>query len=83
MAQEKKPRTGLEIQPIYGRYVSAVYMALLGPQGFRELGELVIQRAHYCARLLDNIDGIRVAPAIRLFKEFVVNFDKPANESWR
>lgn len=54
---------------------SATYMALLGPEGFRELGELIIQRANYCATLLDDIDGIRVTPNRGFFKEFVVNFD--------
>lgn len=54
--------------------VSAVYMSLLGPEGFRELGELIIQRAHYAARLIDRIDGISVRPAQGFFKEFVVDF---------
>lgn len=54
---------------------SAAYMALLGPEGFRELGELVIQRAHYCAALLGQIDGITISPDSGFFKEFVVNFD--------
>ena len=54
---------------------SATYMALLGPQGFHELGELIIQRANYCASLLADIDGVRVTPGSGFFKEFVVNFD--------
>jgi glycine dehydrogenase subunit 1 len=54
---------------------SAVYMALLGPQGFRELGELIIQRAHYCVSLLQKIDGVSVSPKSGYFKQFVVNFD--------
>ena len=54
---------------------SAAYMALLGPEGFRELGEVIIQRAHYCASILDEIDGVRVAPKSGFFKEFVVSFD--------
>ena len=54
---------------------AAAYMALLGPAGFRELGELIIQRAHYCASLLDGIDGVRVLAKRGFFKEFVVNFD--------
>jgi glycine dehydrogenase subunit 1 len=54
---------------------SATYMALLGPAGFRELGELIIQRAHYCASLLNDIHGIKVTPANGFFKEFVVSFD--------
>lgn len=54
---------------------SAVYMSLLGPDGFRELGELIIQRAHYAATLLVDIPGVRVMPDSGFFKEFVVNFD--------
>jgi glycine dehydrogenase subunit 1 len=54
---------------------SATYMALLGPAGFRELGELIVRRANYCASLLDDIAGVRVTPASGFFKEFIVNFD--------
>lgn len=53
----------------------AAYMALLGPAGFRELGELIVQRAHYAATLLNAIDGVSVSPKSGHFKEFVVNFD--------
>ncbi len=55
--------------------VGAAYMALLGPQGFRELGELIIRQSHYAARLLDAIDGVRVSSRDGFFKEFVINFD--------
>lgn len=54
---------------------SAAYMALLGPEGFRELGELIVQRAHYCASLLERIPGVSVCPKSGFFKEFRVNFD--------
>lgn len=54
---------------------AASYMALLGPEGFRELGELIIQRTHFCASMLNEINGVRVAPKAGFFKEFVVNFD--------
>ena len=50
-------------------------MALLGPEGFRELGELILQRARYAAALLDRIDGVAVSPGSGFFKEFTVNFD--------
>jgi len=53
---------------------SAVYLSLLGPQGFRELGETIIQRSHYAASLLGEIHGVRVVPPHGFFKEFVVNF---------
>ena len=55
--------------------VSAAYMALLGPAGFREVGELIIRQSHYAARLIDAIDGVSVTPGEGFFKEFVVNFD--------
>ena len=52
----------------------AVYMALLGPQGFAELGELIVQRSHYATSLLDELDGVRVVFREGFFKEFVVDF---------
>ncbi|MDO9487671.1 MAG: hypothetical protein Q7J32_04795, partial [Sphingomonadaceae bacterium] len=51
-----------------------VYMALLGPEGFRELGSLIIQRAHYAAALLGDIEGIEIRYPSGFFKEFVVDF---------
>lgn len=55
---------------------AAVYLALLGPQGLRELGEGITQRAHYAMRRLDAIPGVS-APRFsgHHFKEFVVSFD--------
>jgi glycine dehydrogenase subunit 1 len=56
---------------------SAVYMALLGPQGLRELGETIMYKANYAMHLLSEINGI-TAPVFKSahFKEFTVNFDK-------
>jgi glycine dehydrogenase subunit 1 len=53
----------------------AAYMALLGPQGFREVGEVILQRAHHAAKLVAEVKGLRVAFPCGYFKEFVVNFD--------
>jgi glycine dehydrogenase subunit 1 len=55
---------------------SAVYMALLGPQGLRELGETILCKANYAMRQLSKILGIKV-PVFKAphFKEFTVNFD--------
>ena len=55
---------------------AATYMSLLGPQGFAELGELILQRSHYAASLLDEIDGVRVVWPSGFFKEFVVAFER-------
>jgi glycine dehydrogenase subunit 1 len=56
---------------------SAVYMALLGPEGMRELGETIMYKANYAMKLLSKIDGVK-APILRSthFKEFTVNFDE-------
>ena len=54
---------------------NSVYMALLGPAGFREVGELILQRSAYAARTLAQIPGVRIAFSAHHFKEFVVNFD--------
>jgi glycine dehydrogenase subunit 1 len=55
---------------------AGVYMALLGPQGFVELGQGLLQRSHYAAQELDKIPGVR-APLLSapFFKEFVVGFN--------
>jgi glycine dehydrogenase subunit 1 len=56
---------------------SAVYLALLGPQGLKELGEACMTKAYYAMRQLAKIEGVKVpifsAPH---FKEFTVNFDE-------
>ena len=52
----------------------AVYMSLLGPRGFREVGDLIIQQAHYAADRLGKIEGLRIVFPSGFFKEFVVDF---------
>ena len=53
---------------------NAVYMSLLGPQGFREIGELIITQSHYAARRLAEIPGLAIRHPSGFFKEFVVDF---------
>ena len=55
---------------------SAVYLALLGPEGLRQLGETIMHNANYAMHLLSKIDGVKV-PVFKSahFKEFTVNFD--------
>ena len=55
---------------------AAVYLALLGPRGLRELCETIVYRSHYAMKRLDELPGIR-APLFKAphFKEFVVNYD--------
>ena len=55
---------------------AAVYMALLGPEGLRELGETLMYKANYAMHLLSEIDCVKT-PVFKSahFKEFTVNFD--------
>jgi glycine dehydrogenase subunit 1 len=54
---------------------NAVYMALLGPQGFADLGRTIITRSHYAARRIAELPGIEVRWQDGFFKELVVGFD--------
>lgn len=54
--------------------VNATYMSLMGPQGFAELGETIVQRSHDAARRIAALPGIEVRFP-HFFKEFVVSFD--------
>ena len=53
--------------------VNAVYMALMGPQGFAEIGDTIIANSAWAAREVSHVPGVRVRwPGF--FKEFVVDF---------
>ena len=56
---------------------AAVYMALLGPRGFREIGEIIISKTRLLIEKLSRINGVRV-PFFEAyhFKEFTINFDE-------
>ena len=53
--------------------VNAVYMAAMGPHGFVELGELILQRSHYAAARIAEIPNVSVRWG-GFFKELVVDF---------
>ena len=54
---------------------AAAYLALLGPSGLVELGELIVQRAHYAARRIAAIPGITIRFPAGFFQEFVVDLN--------
>ena len=56
---------------------ASVYLALLGPQGLKELGEVCLIKARYTMQQLARIEGVE-APVFDSphFKEFTVNFDE-------
>ncbi|WP_251451195.1 aminomethyl-transferring glycine dehydrogenase subunit GcvPA [Microbacterium sp. Marseille-Q6648] len=53
---------------------AAIYLALLGPSGMRELAETVAANARRTAQLIAEIPTVSVRYADRIFKEFVVDF---------
>ena len=57
---------------------NSVYMSLLGPRGFAEIGESITRRSHYAAQRIDALTGAEVRFSGPFFKEFVVSFDSAA-----
>jgi glycine dehydrogenase subunit 1 len=56
--------------------VAAVYLALMGPHGMKEIGQTIIEKSHYAAESVSKIKGVRILFSPSFFKEFVVNFDE-------
>jgi glycine dehydrogenase subunit 1 len=54
---------------------AGVYLATMGPQGMREVGDTIIRRAHYGARALARIQGVTLPMGDAFFKELPVCFD--------
>jgi len=55
---------------------AGVYLALMGPQGLADIGEVIMQKSHYAAMQFATISGVQ-SPMFHgpFFREFVVNFD--------
>jgi glycine dehydrogenase subunit 1 len=53
---------------------AAVYMSLMGPRGFQDLGETILQKCRYAISSLSQLNGVKVLFPANAFKEFVVNF---------
>jgi len=51
---------------------ATIYMAALGKQGFRELGELCLQKAHYAFRQITALPGYSAKFSSPFFDEFVI-----------
>lgn len=54
---------------------AAVYMALMGPQGFRELGEGIVQRVAYAKAELSKIPGITIPLNGVSYCDFLIDFN--------
>jgi glycine dehydrogenase subunit 1 len=57
---------------------ATVYMASVGPQGFREVASRCYQNAHFLQRELVAVDGYELALDAPFFHEFVVKTPIPA-----
>src|SRR5438876_782192 len=51
---------------------ATIYLAALGKEGFRELGQLCLQKAHYAFRQITAIPGFEAAFSGPFFEEFVI-----------
>ncbi|HXW78858.1 MAG TPA: hypothetical protein VEJ84_05135, partial [Acidimicrobiales bacterium] len=52
---------------------NAAFMAAMGPRGFAEVGEAILQRSHYAAARLAEVPGVAVRFPTGFFKEIVVD----------
>ena len=57
---------------------ATIYLAALGKQGFRELGALCLQKAHYAFRQITALPGYKAAFSSPFFDEFVITAPVPA-----
>jgi len=53
---------------------AGVYLALMGPHGMEEIGKTILYKAHYTARKLADIKGIKLRFTGPFFNEFVLDF---------
>ncbi len=51
---------------------ASIYMALMGKNGLRKVGELNYHKAHYAAERINQLDGFSVDMSKPFFNEFVV-----------
>ncbi len=56
--------------------MATIYVAILGKRGLRKVGELSTAKAHYAARELTKIPGVRLRFAAPFFKEFTLQLPK-------
>ena len=55
---------------------AAVYMALMGPKGFEDVGETILYNSRYAAKRISEIQGVKLAFSGSFFQEFVVDFSE-------
>ncbi len=53
---------------------NTAFMAMMGPQGFRDIGVALLQRSHYAAERLSAIENVSIRFGEGFIREFVVDF---------
>ncbi len=53
----------------------AAYMSAMGPEGFAEIGRLIMARSRHARKAIDAVPGCTVDLSRTCFKEFVVRYD--------
>src|SRR6266852_1718025 len=56
--------------------MATIYVSILGKRGLRKVGELSTAKAHYAARELSKIPGVRLRFTAPFFKEFTLQLQK-------
>jgi glycine dehydrogenase subunit 1 len=56
-----------------------VHLAWLGREGFRELGELLVQRTAYARERLAAVDGVELLHEAPVAREFALRLDAPVD----
>lgn len=59
---------------------AAVYLALMGKQGLRQVAELCWHKAHYAAAQITQLEGYQIVTAEPFFHEFALRCPRPVAE---
>ena len=69
----KRARSGSALPQPCGASPAGVYLALMGPQGMAELGEVLLARTRYAQQLLAGIPGVALGDGALHLREFTID----------
>ena len=75
-ASREKAKDFVGTQAALHGITAAVYLALMGPHGMKELGEGIMQRVCYATNEISKIKNVKLAYEGFNFKEFVIDFNE-------
>lgn len=77
MAKREKGREFVGTGAALWGITAGVYLALMGPEGMREIGDTILLKTRYAMNAVASVPGLSVKFSQKPhFREFVVNFDK-------